>query len=149
MNTLVIEWKHLDVDGETCDRCSDTGDTLIKEIKILNETMNEKGIEIILKETKLEDADIEHSNEILFNGVPIEEILSIKVADNYCESCSTLVNADTYCRTIIYNGNEYEDIPAKAIHHAAYKVLGLPTDAFEGPVFKMAPSRGCNSGGCC
>ena len=111
--------------------------------------MNEKGFEIVLKETKLEDVDIEHSNEIFFNGVPIEEILSIKVADNYCESCSTLINEDAYCRTIIYNGNEYEDIPSKAIRHAAYKVLGLPTDEFEGPVFKMVPSCGCSSGGGC
>ena len=28
-------------------------------------------------------------------------------------------------RTVIYDGNEYEDISAKAIREAVYKVLGL------------------------
>ena len=51
MRTLKIEWRHLDVAGEACDRCYDTG-------------------------------------------------------------------------KVIFEGSEYEDIPARAIRPAAYKVMG-------------------------
>jgi len=54
-----------------------------------------------------------------------------------------LVGKDIYCRTIKFEGNEYEDVPAKAIRQAAYKALGLNTDT---PV-----DSGCCSGdsNCC
>ena len=32
MDKLIIEWKHLDLDGETCERCSDTGENIVKAI---------------------------------------------------------------------------------------------------------------------
>lgn len=125
MKILEIEWKHLDVSGETCDRCYDTGKNLIQEIKRLNKALNPKGIAVILIETKLDDSQISQSNIILFNGVPIEEILDITISDNYCSSCSTLLESKTYCRTVTYDSNQYEDIPVKAIRHAAYTVLGI------------------------
>jgi len=68
---------------------------------------------------------MEQSNSLLINEVQIENVIDIKVSTNYCQSCHTLVGKDSYCRTIIYDGNEYEDIPAKAIRQAVYKVLGL------------------------
>ncbi|MGL5255453.1 MAG: DUF2703 domain-containing protein [Proteocatella sp.] len=125
MKILEIEWKHLDVSGETCDRCYDTGKNLIQEIKRLNKALNPKGIAVIIIETKLDDSQISQSNIILFNGVPIEEILDITISDNYCSSCSTLLESKTYCRTVTYDSNQYEDIPVKAIRHAAYTVLGI------------------------
>lgn len=146
MKTLKIEWKHLDVEGETCDRCYDTGENLINEVKRLKRALAPQGIEVELIETRLDDTQIPQSNIILFNGVPIEDILNIKVSANYCDSCTTLLGNTTYCRTVIYEGSEYEDIPAKAIRHAAFKILGLE-------VIKVAPSPdsgcGCNSTGCC
>lgn len=36
MKTLKIEWKHLDVAGDTCNRCYETGENLVQEIKRLN-----------------------------------------------------------------------------------------------------------------
>ena len=125
MTKLIIEWKHLDVVGDTCERCYDTGENLYNEIKRLKRVLQQKGIKVEFIETKLDDTQIPQSNVILFNGVPIEEVLEIKVSENYCESCSNLVGVETYCRTVVFEGNEYEDIPAKAIRKAAYKVLGL------------------------
>ncbi|KDR95980.1 protein of unknown function [Peptoclostridium litorale DSM 5388] len=144
MKILKIEWKHLAVAGETCDRCYDTGENLVQEIKRLNRTLNPKGIEVILIETKMDDSQTTQSNSILFNGVPIEEILNIEVSENYCDSCSTLLGTKTYCRTVTYDGNEYEDIPAKAIRHAAYKILGIEE-------IKTEEKSGCscNCNNCC
>lgn len=143
MKKLIIEWKHLDVKGETCDRCYDTGENLAAEVKRLNRALKPKGIEVEYIETKLDDTQIPQSNVILFNGIPIESILNIKVAENYCESCTVLLESETYCRTIIFEGNEYEDIPAKAIRQAAYKVMGLK----ENPD-KPSGKSGCCDGGC-
>lgn len=147
MKNLTIEWKHLDVEGETCDRCYDTGENLEQEVKRLNRALQPQGIQVEWVETKLDDTQIGQSNMLLFNGVPIEEILDIEIAENYCASCTNLLGKETYCRTVKFEGNEYEDIPAKAIRQAAYKVLGLievKTDA--------KPGCGCgcsNSNGCC
>lgn len=137
MKTLEIEWRHLDEKGETCERCYDTGENLANEIKRLKRALEPRGIKIVFKETKLNDKQIPESNTVLFNGVPIEDILKIKVSENYCESCTALLGNDTYCRTVMFEGNEYEDIPAKAIRQAAYKSLGLQDSA--------NPSGGC----CC
>ncbi len=125
MRTLKIEWRHLDVEGETCDRCYDTGENLANEVKRLSRALQTRGINVELTETKLDDTNIPQSNTILFNGIPIEDILNIEVAENYCDSCKNLLGTDTYCRTVIFEGSEYEDIPAKAIRQAAYKVMGI------------------------
>jgi len=146
MKTLKIEWKHLDVAGETCNRCYDTGENLMQEVKRLKRSLQPQGIEVELIETKLDDTQIPQSNIILFNGVPIEDILNIEVLNNYCDSCTTLLGADTYCRTVMYDGNEYEDIPAKAIRQAAYKVLGIK-EATKAP--EIITDCGCKCSGCC
>jgi hypothetical protein len=146
MKTLKIEWRHLDVTGETCNRCYDTGENLNQEVKRLNRALQPQGFEVEWFETKLDDTQISQSNTILFNGVPIEDILKIEVSENYCDSCTALLGNETYCRTVIYEGYEYEDIPAKAIRQAAFKVLGIEEA-------KPAPAKnsgcGCNSSDCC
>lgn len=146
MKTLKIEWKHLDVEGETCNRCYDTGENLNQEVKRLNRALQPQGIEVEWFETKLDDTKIPQSNTILFNGVPIEDILNIEVSQNYCDSCTALLGNETYCRTIRYEGEEYEDIPAKAIRQAALKVLGME-EATSAPAGNAG--CGCISNGCC
>jgi len=148
MNTLKIEWKHLDVEGETCNRCYDTGENLNQEVKRLNRFLRPQGIEVEWFETKLDGTQIPQSNTILFNGVPIEDILDIEVSENYCESCTALLGSKTYCRTVIYEGNEYEDVPAKAIREAAFKVLGIE-EAKSVPAKNFGCGCGCGNTGCC
>lgn len=144
MKNLKIEWRHLDVGGETCNRCYDTGDNLNSEVKRLNRILEPQGITVEWFETKLDDTQILQSNTILFNGIPIEDILKVKVAENYCDSCTSLLGKNTYCRTVIYDGIEYEDIPAKAIRDAAYIVLGIKNKKSI-----LTKNSGCGCGGNC
>jgi hypothetical protein len=145
MTTLKIEWKHLNVDGETCDRCYDTCENLYHEVKRLNKVLVPKNITIELIDTKLSAQDVVQSNTLLINDVPIENIIDVKVSTNYCESCSTIIGKDSYCRTVIFDGNEYEDIPAKAIRQAVYKVLGLEESSNE----QKGQSCCCKGSNCC
>lgn len=147
--TLVIEWKHLEADGETCDRCYDTGENLHAEIKRLQRKLEPKGIVIELIETKLDETRVEESNQILMNGILIEEIIDLKVKENYCASCSDLVGSETYCRTVIFDGEEYDDIPAKAIRSAAMKVLNLDVEPSKTDDVASGCGCGCGSGSCC
>ena len=149
MKTLRIEWRHLDVEGDTCDRCYDTGENLNAEVRRLQRALKPLDIQVEWFETKLNDNQIQQSNTILFNGVPIEDILDIEVSENYCHSCSALLGNETYCRTVIYQGTEYEDVPAKAIREAAYKVLGI--EESKKASGKSGGRCGCGCGGsdCC
>ena len=146
MKTLKIEWRHLDVAGETCNRCYDTGENLNQEVKRLNRALQQQGVQVEWFETKLDDTQVPQSNTILFNGVPLEDILNIRVSKNYCASCTDLLGADTYCRTIEFEGEEFEDIPAKAIRQAAYKALGIEEAK---PVSAQKSGCGCKNSSCC
>lgn len=149
MKKLIIEWRHLDVKGETCNRCYDTGENLNQEVKRLNRILQPKGFEVEWVEVKLDDSQVAQSNMLLFNGVPIEEILEIRIEENFCDSCSDLLGTETYCRTIRFEGEEYEDIPAKAIRKTAYKVLGLEGTNLFSVKQKKNTSCGDNTNGCC
>jgi hypothetical protein len=145
---LVIEWKHLDAAGETCDRCYDTGENLRAEIKRLQRKLDPQGVTIQLIETKLDESNVKESNQILMNGVLIEEIINLEVRENYCASCSDLVGSETYCRTIVFDGEEYDDIPAKAIRLAAMKILNLEEEASKTDS-TAGCGCGCSGGSCC
>jgi hypothetical protein len=59
---------------------------------------------------------------------------------------------ETYCRTVKFDGNEYEEIPAKAIRQAVFRVLGLEEAKTmqEADIIPLIPDRNCNcNGGCC
>jgi len=126
MRTLTIEWRHLDLDDDTCIRCSKTGMVLSKAIAELRQELKPRGVEIVFQETKLPVEDLQQSNMILLNGRPLEDVLSDAESDeNYCSSCSCLTGKEAQCRTIRYNHQVYEDIPAELIRTAVNTILSL------------------------
>jgi hypothetical protein len=123
MKALEIEWKHLDVVGKTCDRCAGTGDEIHQFINRLHRECAIQDVHITLKEINLTEKEIEESNRIFINGIPLEDILSeTTVSQNVCSSCSDLIGSSTCCRTIIRAGKEYETIPQRLIREAVCKI---------------------------
>jgi len=124
MKTLEIEWKHFDKDGNTCIRCSDTGDALVDVVEKLSEECKPCGWKIIFKETKLTEQEISDSNNILFNGKPIEEVLpGAKASESHCLSCCELIgNPSVTCRTVEFEGQSYEGIPSSLIRRAVCEI---------------------------
>ena len=123
MKTLEIEWKHLDVEGKTCTRCSYTGDALQEAIGKLAEECKSLGWEIKFKETKLTAKNISESNVILFNGKSIEALLpEVRASESHCETCSELTGKSTSCRTVEFGGNSYGGIPASLIRQVVCQI---------------------------
>lgn len=126
MKTMEIEWRHLDLDGGTCLRCSETGNSLREVIAALEEELAPQGVKVSFTETTLLEEDLPQSNLILIDGRPLEDILSGATAgENYCSSCSCLTGRDAYCRTVSYDGETYEEIPEEIIREAAFTALDM------------------------
>ncbi len=125
MKTLTIEWKHLEMDGATCVRCRDTGKTLAEVVGELTRECREAGVQVVFRETVLGTNRIRESNQILFNGVPLTDLLPDTVAgENMCQSCCDLLGQETSCRTVESGGTTYEAIPESLIRAAACRAAG-------------------------
>ncbi len=126
MKELAIEWRHYDKDGATCDRCAATGSSVKEVVAGLGNELAGRGVTVSFIETKLPEDQMTQSNLVLFNGVPLEEVLDNASADeSHCSSCSCLTGSETSCRTVEYEGATYEEIPADLIRLAAFKAAGL------------------------
>jgi hypothetical protein len=133
MNTLQIEWQHLDKDGDTCNRCSNTGEAVKTAYAVLAKELKAKDWDVQLKETQLTKDQIEDSNKILFNGVAIEELLpDTKQSENSCTSCGDIIGESTSCRTLERNGLSFETIPSYMIIEAAYRQIKTEDDVLGG-----------------
>lgn len=121
----MIEWKHLVQDDATCVRCSDTGKTLAQLIGELARECEGNGVRIVFRETPLGPDRLRESNQILFDGIPLMDVLPGAVAgENPCASCCYLLGQTTFCRTIEHEGKVYEAIPERLIRAAACQVAG-------------------------
>lgn len=128
MKNLLIEWKHFDKNGATCDRCSQTGSNLDEVIKQLKDEYRDKGINIQFQETKLTEDQMSKSNQVLINGELIENLISnTEAGENYCDSCTDLVDnpKGCNCRTIIHGEIVHEEIPLEFIKQAITNYLSI------------------------
>ena len=111
-STLVLEWRHYAKEGQTCERCNDTGANLATVVA----DYAQRGITITVQEVLLPYDRIHESNLVLINGTPLEELLAGGItSESSCGSCSCLSGQTTSCRTIHYHGVVYEELTAALI----------------------------------
>ncbi|WP_341275816.1 DUF2703 domain-containing protein [Methanoeremita antiquus] len=125
---LTVEWRHVGENIDTtCERCSQTGNTLKEVLDEIESFLSERKIKIEVKEKVLENEKIEESNMILFNGVPLEKLIEgMEVSQTPCASCACITGQDDVrCRAISYKGKLHEAIPAELIRKAAEKALEI------------------------
>lgn len=119
MAKLLIQWKHLSVGGKTCQRCSDTGKNITQVLEDLRGDPRFREISFEFEEKELLPKEIEQSNEVLFNGIPIEKfITNAKTGESDCRSCTDLVGQPVKCRTVCCEGEVLEAIPKEVIRQA-------------------------------
>jgi hypothetical protein len=123
---LVIEWKHIGntVTG-TCERCSLTGRAILDVLEELMPYFKEKNVTAQYRETMLPDSQIEESNQVIIDGVPLEEYLSgAEVVQTPCCSCACLTGQDEVeCRAIDYEGYRYEAISPDLLKRVIISVV--------------------------
>jgi hypothetical protein len=112
---IAIDWNHIgnDVTG-TCDRCRMTGDAIREVLAELGPFFRKNNITERFQETILPDSQIGKSNQILINGIPLEEYLAgSTVVQTPCCSCACITGQDeAECRAIEIGNDRYEAIPA-------------------------------------
>ncbi|NJD39526.1 MAG: DUF2703 domain-containing protein [Geobacter sp.] len=116
---IVIEWRHYDKAGATCDRCGNTGVNLKQMIA----EYAGHGVVIELQETLLTEEQISKSNLVLINGVPLEELLSATTGESDCPSCSCLTGSATSCRTVQCDGETFEELTPELIRKGIEQAL--------------------------
>ena len=117
---LHITWQRLVDDASaTCPRCNDTGKNLDTAVDILKPVLAPEGIHLLVQKKRILPMAFNQnpldSNRIYIEGKPLENWLNAETGKSQCcDACG-----DNECRTLIYEGTAYEDIPAKLI------VLGI------------------------
>ncbi|MDK2916817.1 MAG: hypothetical protein PWR25_1374 [Euryarchaeota archaeon] len=123
---LVIEWKHIGNEIEkTREEFEETGMTLAAVLAEIRMLLEMEGVAVRVIER------VGEPESLLFNGIPIEELLegvevtATACACASCESCETCGEVEAECRTLRYNGEEYEAIAPELIGRAAVKALEI------------------------
>lgn len=120
--TLIINWQRSVDGGSTCPRCGSTEDELDKAVDQLRKKLKSLDVDVILEKTKLTIDEFKKdpikSNQILFNGIPLEDIIDAKTGQSQC--CD--VCGDEECRTVEISGQTHETILAEMIVRAGLKV---------------------------
>ncbi|WP_305066538.1 DUF2703 domain-containing protein, partial [Methanoculleus sp.] len=127
-DTLVVEWWHIGSDIEhTCELCSETGKAMRETADRIRAALEDAGITVKFVENVLPHDAIADSNTILFNGVPLENLIEgMEVTSTPCASCACITGQDDVeCRAVDYGGERYESIPPELIARAVLKALGL------------------------
>ena len=124
MKTHTIEWKHLDRDGRTCQRCDQTGANLRRVIRELNVSCRPSGMQFRLKDTRLKPERLAESNSIFIDRRPLETFLpESRVTSTECASCGELTGESAQCRAISNDRGIHESIPAEIIREALCKAV--------------------------
>lgn len=105
----------MDDSSATCPRCSGTGENLDAAVDILQPVLAQEGIHLLVQKKRILPLVFNQnpldSNRIFIEGNPLETWLNAETGKSQCcDACG-----DNECRTLIYEGNAYEDVPVKLI----------------------------------
>jgi len=120
---LRVEFKYFD--RKSCSRCKTTDENVAKAVRNLREALEDEGVEVELKTTKLPASKLEESNSILVNGIDVEEIVAGKKnsRSTACHGCSSLIKGRCDCRAYAYRGKKHRCIPKAMIREAIRKTI--------------------------
>jgi hypothetical protein len=116
--SLTIEWRHLKIRGETCERCSGTYGNILEAITSLERSGELEGIQVEIIDTALTEDRIGESNMVLINDIPLEHLVGAGVQYTECSSCSDLIGNTTCCRAVTSGGATEETLPTDMIRAA-------------------------------
>ncbi len=119
MKTLILEWQRLlDENEKTCPRCGATEQEVERAAAVLKRELKPFGINISLLKKAIDPVsfkkDVLQSNKVLIAGKTLEEWLGAETGQSPC--CD--VCGDAECRTVEYDDQTHEAVPADLIIRA-------------------------------
>jgi len=118
MKKLRIEFRY--VDRSTCSRCRTTDKNVERTVRGLRKALEEAGVAVDFKTTKLPVSKLAQSNSILINGKDVEELVNgkRKALSSACRGCSEIMESPCECRAYTYRGKKHSYIPQAMIREA-------------------------------
>lgn len=116
MPELRIKWQRLiDDTGQTCSRCSGTGDEVATAVGMLSDALAHLGVTVVAEMAELKSSDFLEdpleSNRLWIADKPLEYWLHAEAGKSDC--CGPC--GESQCRTLSVRGQGYEVIPKKLI----------------------------------
>ena len=113
MTPLVVEWRRLAVEGETCERCGSTGANVRAAVEAMGPVLAAQGIALELREVECHPRRLPTRTRSWSTARPIEELVGGTAAVSECPSCGDLVGAPCSCRTVTVGGQVHEECPRR------------------------------------
>lgn len=126
--TIVVEWRHIASEsGETCDRCTATGEALHAAVAAIGPFLEAKGVGVEVRETLLPHSGLSESNTVLIDGLPLERwIGGARVVETECPSCAALTGKpQACCRALVTGTGVHEALTPAAIAAALLMASGV------------------------
>ncbi len=116
MIELRIKWQRLvDESGQTCNRCSCTGDEVQTAVEMLQKVFDPLGIAVVAEMSELSTEEFLQSplesNRVWIAGKPLEDWLGAGTGQSQC--CGPC--GDNECRTVSIGEHEFEVIPKELV----------------------------------
>lgn len=122
---VTVEFDHLVVGGETCDRCGDTREAVRAAVADARAALPASLVELVLVERELPAGRLAESNRVLVNGRLAEEWLGGTSVMSDCPSCGDLVGEPVCCREIEVGGVRTEAVGRDVVFDAIMAAAGL------------------------
>jgi hypothetical protein len=120
---IVIEWRHVDLGQPLCGHCSDTGANLWEAVTTLGQENLLDGVELEIENTILPPKQLEESNVVLINGIPVEKIVDPGLISSGCSTCQVLNEKTGPIHTAAPGRDVFKAIPAEVLREAILKAL--------------------------
>ncbi|GIX06617.1 MAG: hypothetical protein KatS3mg115_1020 [Candidatus Poribacteria bacterium] len=119
MSTLTLRWRRLLPNhSETCPRCSATERHLNRAVDLLKRALSPLGVSVRVYKEALSLEEFRRnpleSNRLWIQERPLEEWIGARVGESEC--CD--ICAPEACRTIVWGGIAYSEIPTELILRA-------------------------------
>lgn len=124
---LTVLWRHTRDQESPCFRCMDTGRSLPELLEVLLPVFSEEGIVLDFQEEEIPPGAGLPENILLFNGIPINTLLSYAAqGDEYCHASKCIPPEHIYRRFPNVSGVMCDEAPEILVRKAM--VLALDED---------------------
>lgn len=123
---LHVEWRQDGPPSRTCPYANETWSNLELAVEGLRRELHSLGIPVTVTGTLSQQPTGRATQGLLFNRLPLEELLpELRILNNRCSSCEALYGDPALCPTVVAEGVEYRSLPPFLIRRAVLTAVGM------------------------